>query len=199
MFFFTAKQDQCMQKVMSCSKQLQICSHKKQTKKKKVKSQLWAESIIPISCLNNWNKKGKLGQSYCLSHNNNTVLAGNTVTMTLDPWTFTLVAHENKIGTIHAYNILWFSHIYFDGRGRCNVYFLTDTRVCVCVCVSMAFWTLKMRIVAFTQVLTTSPRWTACNQLTINTPLHSLWREHGLPYFVQGGRTQSKLWQLLWI
>lgn len=39
---------------------------------------------------------------------------------------------------------------------------------------------------------TTSPQWTACNQLTINTPFHSLRRERALPYFVLGGRARTK-------
>lgn len=40
--------------------------------------------------------------------------------------------------------------------------------------------------------LATSPQWTACNQLTINTPFHSLRRERALPYFVVGGRARTK-------
>lgn len=40
--------------------------------------------------------------------------------------------------------------------------------------------------------LTTSPRWTACNQLTINTPFHSLRRERALPYFVLGEEERGR-------
>lgn len=40
--------------------------------------------------------------------------------------------------------------------------------------------------------LPTSPRWTACNQLTINTPFHSVRRECALPYFVLGGRARTQ-------
>lgn len=42
--------------------------------------------------------------------------------------------------------------------------------------------------------LATSPHWTACNQLTINTPFHSLRIECALPYFVLGGRTRRQHW-----
>lgn len=38
----------------------------------------------------------------------------------------------------------------------------------------------------------TSPQQTACNQLIINTPFHSLRRERALPYFVLAGRTKTK-------
>ena len=50
-----------------------------------------------------------------------------------------------------------------------------------------------MRILAFLHKwLATSPQWTACNQLTINTPFHSLRGERALPYFVLEGRTKHQ-------
>lgn len=76
-------------------------------------------------------------------------MAGNT---TLEPWTFTLVAHENKIGTIHANNIMWFKSFLFWWQGKRHRALQCDTALSVCLCVFVAYWTLKMRIVAFTQV-----------------------------------------------
>lgn len=40
--------------------------------------------------------------------------------------------------------------------------------------------------------LATSPQWTACNQLTVNTPFHSLRRERALPYFVRGRKSKDE-------
>lgn len=44
---------------------------------------------------------------------------------------------------------MWFSHLHFGGRGRGDVRFSV---ILLCLCVFVAYWTLRMRIVAFTQV-----------------------------------------------
>lgn len=50
----------------------------------------------------------------------------------------------------------------------------------------------QTRISLLHKWLLTSPRWTACNQLTINTPFHSVRIERALPYFVRVGRAKTQ-------
>lgn len=91
---------------------------------------------------------------------------------------------------------MWFSHFYFGGRGRGIVRF-TVILLCLCLCVFVAYWTLKMRIVAFTQVDRYFPS-VNCMQSADNKPsIAQRVKRAGLPYFVQGGREPAKLCQPL--